>query len=136
MHNYLQTLVLTTCVLITSAQIPGQDFLIFATTTSSTPTLATATRPTTGPTGDYVLINNRPVIATMAPFMAAASAPTPQFLDCYGRCPTTAEYNPICGSDRQLYRNEQKFNCARFCGADVQIVRRGSCEGLFPMQRG
>ncbi|KAM8710967.1 hypothetical protein ACLKA7_017580 [Drosophila subpalustris] len=128
MHNYLQTWVLTTCVLITSAQIPGKDFLIFATTTRPT--------PTTRPTGDYVLINNRPVLATMAPFITAATAPTAQFLDCYGRCPTTAEYNPVCGSDRQLYRNEQKFNCARFCGADVQIVRRGSCEGLFPMQRG
>jgi len=115
MEKCLQTLLLTACALITSAQIPGQDFLIFATTTSSTPTMQT--RPTTRPTGDFVLINNMPVLATMAPFMAAAAAPTPEFLDCYGRCPTTAEYNPICGSNRQLYLNEQKFNCARYCGA-------------------
>ncbi|XP_034482173.1 uncharacterized protein LOC117787690 [Drosophila innubila] len=134
MDKCLQTLLLTACAVITSAQIPGQDFLIFATTTSSTPTIGT--RPTARSTGDFVLINNMPVLATMAPFVDAAPAPTPEFLDCYGRCPTTAEYNPICGSNRQLYLNEQKFNCARYCGADVQIVRRGSCQGLFPMQRG
>ncbi|KAH8408390.1 hypothetical protein KR215_004755 [Drosophila sulfurigaster] len=133
MHNSLILFLLTVCVVITSAQIDGRDFLIFAHTTDAPPTAP----PTTArSTGDFVLVNNLPVVGTMAPFVTAASAPTPQFLDCFGRCPTTPEYNPICGSDRQLYLNEQKFNCARFCGRDVQIVRRGSCQGLFPMQRG
>ncbi|CAD7003725.1 unnamed protein product [Ceratitis capitata] len=58
------------------------------------------------------------------------------FLDCFGNCPTTSEYNPICASNQQQYQNPQKFDCARRCGADIQIVRRGACEGLFPMSRG
>ncbi|TDG45129.1 hypothetical protein AWZ03_008467 [Drosophila navojoa] len=95
-----------------------------------------ATRPTVRSTGDFVLVNNSPVVGTMTPFSTNAAAPTQAFIDCFGRCPTTPEYNPICASNRQLYLNEQKFNCARFCGADIRIVRRGSCEGLFPMQRG
>ncbi|KAH8365488.1 hypothetical protein KR093_001274 [Drosophila rubida] len=132
MHNSLRLLLLTASAVISTAQIPGQDFLIFAHTTDAPPTAATTVRST----GDYVLVNNMPVVGTMAPFVTAASAPSPQYLDCFGRCPTTSEYNPICGSDRQLYLNEQKFNCARSCGRDVQIVRRGSCQGLFPMQRG
>ncbi|XP_037825987.1 uncharacterized protein LOC119613981 [Lucilia sericata] len=72
----------------------------------------------------------------MVPFIAAATTPTPQFLDCFSRCPTTSEFNPICASNREQYGNEQKFNCARQCGADIEIVRRGSCEGLFPIARG
>ncbi|KRF81597.1 uncharacterized protein [Drosophila virilis] len=95
-----------------------------------------STRPTARPAGDFVLVNNEPVVGTMTPFVSAAPAATQQFLDCFGRCPTTPEYNPICASNRQMYLNEQKFNCALFCGADIRIVRRGSCQGLFPMQRG
>ncbi|XP_030557363.1 uncharacterized protein LOC115760247 isoform X2 [Drosophila novamexicana] len=94
------------------------------------------TRPTARLGGNFVLVNNEPVVGTMTPFVSAAPAPTQQFLDCFGRCPTTPEYNPICASNRQMYLNEQKFNCALFCGADIRIVRRGSCQGLFPMQRG
>lgn len=93
--------------------VSAQDFLVFATTTRS-PNVATTPSPRT--VGDWVLINNRPVVATMAPFVPAAP-PNQQFLQCFGTCPTTPEYNPICGSDMQLYQNEQKFNCARFCGA-------------------
>ncbi|ALC43921.1 CG34454, partial [Drosophila busckii] len=85
--------------------------------------------------GKFVLVNNVPTLVTRAPFVAAPP-PTQQFLDCFGRCPTTPEYNPVCASNMQTYLNQQKFDCARFCGADIQIVRRSSCEGLFPMQRG
>jgi len=108
--------VLTACALVTSAQLPGQDFLFFA-TTQGTPTMAP--RPTTPPVSipRYVLVNNRPVLATMTPFDAVASAPTPQYLECFSNCPATQEYNPICGSNRVLYFNENKFNCARFCCA-------------------
>ncbi|XP_022216026.2 uncharacterized protein LOC111070038 [Drosophila obscura] len=83
----------------------------------------------------WVVVNNVRVQGTITPFVTPPPV-TQQFLDCFGSCPTTPEYNPICGSNMQLYSNEQKFNCARFCGADIQIVRRGSCEGLFPMTRG
>ncbi|KAL5290883.1 hypothetical protein ACFFRR_010337 [Megaselia abdita] len=56
--------------------------------------------------------------------------PPPGFFNCLQNCPTTPEYNPICGSNRVQYFNEQKFNCARRCGAQVNIARRGSCTGI------
>ncbi|EDW11677.2 uncharacterized protein LOC6576243 [Drosophila mojavensis] len=133
MSNYLQFRLFVIWALITADLVASQDFLIFAATTGS-PLMTT--RPTVRSTGDFVLVNNSPVVGTMTPFITNAAAPTQAFINCFGRCPTTPEYNPICASNRQLYLNEQKFNCARFCGADIRIVRRGSCEGLFPMQRG
>ncbi|XP_030385696.1 uncharacterized protein LOC115632608 [Scaptodrosophila lebanonensis] len=130
LHNALLLL-----VSLTSGLVSAQDFLVFQTTPStSTSDLSTQTT-TARPISSWVLVNNEPVIGNIVPF-ATARPPTPQFLDCFGRCPTTSEYNPICASNMQMYLNEQKYNCARFCGADIRIVRRGSCEGLFPMQRG
>ncbi|XP_017470818.1 PREDICTED: uncharacterized protein LOC108362393 [Rhagoletis zephyria] len=125
---------------------PGQP-LIFSndgqqksgTTTQTTPPSTTTTTTTqlssSVANSNVVFVNNQPVIATMEPFIAATTA-SPAFLRCFGSCPTTSEYNPICASNRQQYQNPQKFDCARRCGADIQIVRRGACQGLFPMQRG
>ncbi|KAH8347549.1 hypothetical protein KR059_012483 [Drosophila kikkawai] len=110
----------------------GQEGLVFETTTARSPTPA---RIASASNSNLVLVNNVLVRGGITPFVTAPP-PTQAFLDCFGRCPTTPEYRPICGSNMQLYLNEQKFNCARFCGADIQIVRRGSCEGLFPMTRG
>ncbi|XP_046808462.1 uncharacterized protein LOC111681106 [Lucilia cuprina] len=87
---------------------PGQQ-LVFATTTSA-------------PGNSVVFVNNQPAVPTMVPFIAAATTPTPQFLDCFSRCPTTSEFNPICASNRQQYGNEQKFNCARQCGAVLKCT--------------
>ncbi|XP_052847921.1 uncharacterized protein LOC128259535 [Drosophila gunungcola] len=101
--------------------------------------LASAETTTPGPfsftTSNLVLVNNVKIPGAITPFVPVPP-PTQEFLNCFGSCPTTSQYNPICGSNMQLYLNEQKFNCARFCGADIQIVRRGSCEGLFAMTRG
>ncbi|XP_013115640.1 uncharacterized protein LOC106093172 [Stomoxys calcitrans] len=89
-----------------------------------------------GTTSNPVFVNNVPVIPTLAPFLPTVTTASPQHLECIRQCPTTSEYNPICASNRQMYGNEQKFNCARNCGADIQIVRRGSCEGLVQMTKG
>ncbi|XP_053955653.1 uncharacterized protein LOC128861508 [Anastrepha ludens] len=116
---------------------PGQP-LIFSNEGQQTPSQTTTPRTQQSSNigdSDVVFINNRPMVATMAPFTARTTA-SPQFLNCFGSCPTTSEYNPVCASNQQQYQNQQKFDCARRCGADIQIVRRGSCEGLFPMQRG
>ncbi|KAH8315757.1 hypothetical protein KR067_000892 [Drosophila pandora] len=117
--------------------VQAQNALIFQTTSSSLDSIGTTVPPPApaASSNNWVLVNNMRVRGGITPFVPAAP-PTPEFLDCFGRCPTTPQYTPVCGSNMQLYLNEQKFNCARFCGADIQIVRRGSCEGLFQMTRG
>uniref|UniRef100_A0A0A1WR30 Uncharacterized protein C34E10.8 n=1 Tax=Zeugodacus cucurbitae TaxID=28588 RepID=A0A0A1WR30_ZEUCU len=93
-------------------------------TTSSTTTTTPA--PPTGPEGNnnaapnVVFINNQPIVATIAPFTARTTS-TPQFLNCFGSCPTTSEYNPVCASNQQQYQNPQKFECARQCGAGESL---------------
>uniref|UniRef100_A0A1I8ND39 Uncharacterized protein n=1 Tax=Musca domestica TaxID=7370 RepID=A0A1I8ND39_MUSDO len=107
---------------------PGQE-LIFSNSESSNSVESFTDAPNTG--GTYpVFVNNVPVYPTLPPFLPRATTPSPEFLACIQRCPTTSEYNPICASNRQMYGNEQKFNCARRCGANIQIVRRGSCADL------
>ncbi|KRK00658.1 LOW QUALITY PROTEIN: uncharacterized protein Dyak_GE28586 [Drosophila yakuba] len=114
----------------------AQEPLIFATSLNPWNIAPSTTSIPPFPTSsNLVLVNNVRVPGGLTPF-APTPAPTQEFLNCYYNCPTTPQYNPICGSDRQLYMNEEKFNCARNCGADIQIVRRGSCEGLFAMTRG
>ncbi|XP_016981896.1 uncharacterized protein LOC108046593 [Drosophila rhopaloa] len=133
MCGYWHLILILACL---SQLAATQDPLIFQ--TSRNP-LAGAGTTTPGPfssaSSNLVLVNNVRIPGGLTPF-APAAPPTQEFLDCFGSCPTTPQYSPICGSNMQLYLNEQKFNCARFCGADIQIVRRGSCEGLFAMTRG
>lgn len=93
----------------------AQEALIFQASTAPTPTVASPPIPSAS-SSNWVLVNNVRVPGGLTPFVTAPP-PTQQFLDCFGRCPTTPEYRPICGSNMQLYLNEQKFNCARFCGA-------------------
>lgn len=38
-----------------------------------------------------------------------------QITACIRNCPTTFQYNPICGNDNITYENEGKLNCARKC---------------------
>lgn len=42
-------------------------------------------------------------------------------------CICTAEYKPVCGSDRQTYGNECWFKCARKCNLKLKIVSNGTC---------
>ncbi|XP_045768096.1 myb-like protein D isoform X2 [Maniola jurtina] len=46
---------------------------------------------------------------------------------CVQDCPSTSEYNPVCGSNNITYFNEGKMECARFCGIDVVTQRNGAC---------
>lgn len=94
-----------------NSRLTNQDF-------GQTPVFATTTAaPTTS--ARVVIVNNQPTVPTMVPFMERATTPTPQFLDCFSRCPTTSEFNPVCASNREQYGNEQKFICAQRCGAGM-----------------
>lgn len=35
---------------------------------------------------------------------------------CIQTCPTTPEYNPICGTNNVTYDNRGRLECAKFCG--------------------
>nr|XP_034827318.1 GATA zinc finger domain-containing protein 14-like [Maniola hyperantus] len=46
---------------------------------------------------------------------------------CVQDCPSTSEYNPVCGSNNITYFNEGKIKCARRCGIDIPTQRNGAC---------
>lgn len=56
----------------------------------------------------------------------------PQVQRCTEDCiPQTANpYNPVCGSDGTNYHNQERLECYRRCGVDVQLVRQGNCGGM------
>ncbi|XP_073843977.1 uncharacterized protein [Musca autumnalis] len=112
--------------------LPGQE-LIFSNSESPNSVESLTERPNVS--GIYpVFVNNVPVYPTLTPFLPQTTTPSPQFLECIQRCPTTSEYNPVCANNRQMYGNAQKFNCARRCGANIEIVRRGTCMDLLRSQ--
>ncbi|CAK9794612.1 hypothetical protein ANTPLA_LOCUS48 [Anthophora plagiata] len=46
---------------------------------------------------------------------------------CVATCPTTPEYNPVCGSDNAIYDNIGKLHCAAACGKAVTLQYYGRC---------
>lgn len=67
---------------------------------------------------------------TPAPPASSTTVPSPRYLACLRACPTTMEYNPVCGSDSQNYHNHARLDCAARCGQDVVFVRMGTCNAL------
>ncbi|XP_017765269.1 PREDICTED: uncharacterized protein LOC108554480 [Eufriesea mexicana] len=56
------------------------------------------------------------------------SAVDPQFDNCVRVCPTTPEYNPVCGTDNVDYDNPGQLSCAVTCGKqDISINYYGKC---------
>ncbi|CAK1585254.1 unnamed protein product [Parnassius mnemosyne] len=47
--------------------------------------------------------------------------------DCIRECPTSLEYNPVCGTDKVTYPNLGRLECTRLCGIDVRIQSRLPC---------
>lgn len=48
-----------------------------------------------------------------------ATATTAAFFQCFNNCPTTNEYNPVCGSNNVNYHNVHKIRCTNECGRRV-----------------
>ncbi|XP_045468653.1 uncharacterized protein LOC123676623 [Harmonia axyridis] len=46
---------------------------------------------------------------------------------CEETCPSTTEYNPVCGDDNVTYPNFGKLQCAARCGRSVSLQFRGAC---------
>ncbi|XP_068634040.1 uncharacterized protein [Battus philenor] len=46
---------------------------------------------------------------------------------CIESCPTTSEYNPICGTNNVTYQNRGRMECAKACGVDVELKRLSPC---------
>ncbi|XP_033215456.1 uncharacterized protein LOC117171911 [Belonocnema kinseyi] len=55
------------------------------------------------------------------------------FQQCFNNCPTTSQFNPICGTDGVDYENQGKLKCAQYCGkTSVGLAFLGRCQPLLP----
>ncbi|CAH0720121.1 unnamed protein product, partial [Brenthis ino] len=52
---------------------------------------------------------------------------TAELRQCRGRCPTTSEYNPVCGTNMQTYDNPSRLYCDQACGVNVSQLRSSRC---------
>lgn len=59
---------------------------------------------------------------------------SPAYIQCLSNCPTTSEYNPVCGTDLVTYNNRQRLDCANFCGPRVNQQWSGECLNTFKNQ--
>ncbi|XP_044258803.1 uncharacterized protein LOC123007519 [Tribolium madens] len=58
------------------------------------------------------------------------TTPSPAYSACIRQCPTTPQYNPICGNNGVTYPNESHLSCANRCGLSVQRAFGGTCQPL------
>lgn len=59
---------------------------------------------------------NNGVVQTTTVAPGTATTASPQFLACMQSCPSTMEYNPVCGTDNENYHNGGRLSCAQRCG--------------------
>ncbi|CAK1600992.1 unnamed protein product [Parnassius mnemosyne] len=55
------------------------------------------------------------------------SSETPSQKQCIQDCESSSAYSPVCGSNNVTFFNEEKFICARNCGINIYILKRGAC---------
>ncbi|XP_012283431.1 four-domain proteases inhibitor [Orussus abietinus] len=68
----------------------------------------------------------RPATSSAATTTQAPAEPT-RMSDCEASCPSTPEYNPVCGTDGVSYSNPGRLTCARRCGKVVETNHFGPC---------
>lgn len=71
-------------------------------------------------------VNVRPPTRTVTT-TTTTSTEAPNYGRCVVSCPATPEHNPVCGTDRVVYSNPGRLNCAAFCGKDVKLDYYGQC---------
>lgn len=74
---------------------------------------------------DDIFIFDRPTSPNPRPLTTPSSTTTTTVGNC--DCPSTPEFNPVCGSDAITYTNPGKLKCAIFCGTVVSLKHHGSC---------
>ncbi|XP_050308809.1 uncharacterized protein LOC126745129 [Anthonomus grandis grandis] len=73
--------------------------------------------------------NRQPIVSTQRPLNSNAEpgeGTTPASI-CESRCPTTSQYNPVCGDNNVTYSNISRLNCAVRCGKKVRIAAYRAC---------
>ncbi|CAH2046953.1 unnamed protein product, partial [Iphiclides podalirius] len=67
----------------------------------------------------------------VSPGSTTAAAPSTiseaDLQQCIRDCPVTAEYNPVCGTNRVTYPNPGRLLCAQACGVSVNLLRTSPC---------
>jgi hypothetical protein len=70
--------------------------------------------PPTADDPDDIFIFDRPTSTNPRPVTTVSTTTTTTAENC--DCPSTPEYNPVCGSDGTTYTNPGRLKCAIFCG--------------------
>lgn len=58
----------------------------------------------------------RTTTTTRAPTNPTTQTSDATFRTCFRNCPSTTQYNPVCGSNSVTYDNMGRLNCAVRCG--------------------
>jgi hypothetical protein len=72
--------------------------------------------PPTADDPDDIFIFDRPTSPNPRPGTTPTTSTTTTTAEVCD-CPSTPEYNPVCGSDGMTYTNPGRLKCAIFCGA-------------------
>lgn len=59
---------------------------------------------------------NTPTMTTTTQAPVGSTTLSPTLIRCVANCPSTNQYNPVCGTDEQTYHNRARLDCYTNCG--------------------